>query len=97
MDNGAMADNDVIPDDDICHACMDHTVVLNTAIAPNLDSESICPQNRSGPNTGVFPDFYISDQIGILADKSRGVNLWFFLCKTFDHIPDLLLLSQKMV
>jgi hypothetical protein len=93
MDDGAMPDNDIVPDDDVRDACMDHTIVLNTAIAPDLNSESIRSQNRSGPNTGVFPDFYISDQIGILADKNRRVNLWLFLTKTFNHMPDLLLLS----
>jgi hypothetical protein len=96
MDNGAMADDDVISDDDICHACMDHTIVLNTAVAPDLNSESIRSQNRSRPNTGVSPDFYIANQIGILADKNRGVNLWFFLSKTFNHMPNLPLLSQKI-
>jgi hypothetical protein len=93
MDDGAMPDNDIVPDDDVRDACMDHTIVLNTAIAPDLNSESIRSQNRSGPNTRVSPDFNISDQIGILTNKDRRVNLWFLFPKTFNHMPNPLLLS----
>jgi hypothetical protein len=72
---------------------MDDTIVLNTAIAADLNSESICSQNRAGPNTGIFPYFYISDQIGTLADKSGGINLRLFLPKTLNHSPHLFLFS----
>jgi hypothetical protein len=64
---------------------MNDTIILNTAIAPDLNSESIGSQNRSGPNTGIFPYFYIPDQIGILADKNGGINLWLLLPETSDH------------
>jgi hypothetical protein len=65
---------------------MNDTIVLNTAIASDLDSESIGSQNRSRPNTGISSYFYISNQIGILADKNGGINLWLFLPKIFNHI-----------
>jgi len=41
MDDGSMAHDHIIPDDDVRYPCMDDTVVLNARIAPDLNSESI--------------------------------------------------------
>jgi hypothetical protein len=93
MDHGAVPHDNIVSNDDVRDACMDDAIVLDTAIAPDLNSESIRSQNRAGPNIGISPYFYISDQIGILADKSSGINLWLFLPKTLNHSSNLLLFN----
>jgi hypothetical protein len=85
----------IVPDDDVRHSSMDDTIILNAAIASNFNSESIGSQNRSRPDAGIFSNSYIPNQIGILADKNGGINLWFFLPKTFYHGSNVLLRPKK--
>jgi hypothetical protein len=91
MDDGAMPHGDIVTDDDVRHPRMDDTIILNAAIASNFNSESISSQNRSRPDAGIFSNSYIPDQIGILADKNGGINLWFFLPESSNHKPNPLL------
>ena len=37
------------------------------------------------PNTTFFPNFYISDNLGAINHKSRGIDFWFRIFKRMDH------------
>ena len=41
MDDGPMPHNNIIPDDDVRHPCVDDGVILDTGVAPDVNSESI--------------------------------------------------------
>jgi len=96
MDDGAMPHSHIVPDDDVRHSCMDDTIILNTAIASNFNSESISSQNRSRPDAGIFSNSYIPNQLGMLADKNRRINLGVSLPETLNHSCHLLLRLEKI-
>jgi hypothetical protein len=69
---------------------MDNAVILDNSLTAYPDRGEIASNHHSGPDPGLLTDFYISDNIGGLADISGFGNLRFFTIKSLDH--DIILL-----
>src|SRR5450432_296072 len=72
MNNGVMANGDIVPDDCFCFliGAMDNTAILYINFISDTDTVYIPPHNSIEPDAAIIPEHHIPDDRCIGCDKN---------------------------
>jgi hypothetical protein len=69
---------------------MDHTVIFDRDITPDLDAEKVTSDDSTRPHVGFFSNFHVTYYVRCFTHKSGFSYLWCLAVETFNHFTKLI-------